>query len=37
MKLQDLDLYQVKEAWEEVCKTTNTCPIRMRDNTKHIF
>ena len=28
MKLQDLNLYEIKEAWEKVCKTTNTCPIR---------
>ena len=29
MTLQDLNLYEVKQAWEEVCKTTDTCDMRM--------
>ena len=35
MSLQDLNLYQVEQAWEKVCKTRNTC--RMRWTIPNIF
>jgi len=28
MSLQDLNLYELEEAWEKVCKTINTCDMR---------